>query len=305
MPRRSCSARMPESWWLKLERAEKHADEFKTALRPYLDSQPYKAVKCGPETPGCQQHADCWRYCLRITQQPDPALSIIAGDFLHNVRSALDHLAVAMVPARRRSKASFPIERDDIWTKQGRRYVIGDAERRGRFKTAVDGMSAEAKTEIQALQPYNRGAQARSNTMYLLNRLDNADKHRQLLLLAPGLNDVVSHVVVRGQTLALPMPNWADGHAAFVDDGAVVAHFGYAGTSAVTKSGIWYPAGPLQDEEVSVEVRGSPEVALQIVDPEAKGPRSFMPFVALVDAILWDCRHNWIPTLEPFVRGRT
>jgi hypothetical protein len=130
-------------------------------------------------------------------------------------------------------------------------------------------MSAEAIAEIKRLQPYRNGKKARHTTLYLLSGLDNADKHRQFVLLAAGLNNVVSTVTARGKRLELAMPDWADGTAAFVEDGAVVAHFGEKpGAWTTTPSNLLIPSPPLQESEVNVEVSGTPRVAIKIVDEE-------------------------------------
>src|SRR5688572_12484690 len=80
------------SFDLKIDRAEEHLKELEHAVGRYCDRHPYKAV----ERMEGNQQGSVWR--LRFTEQPDPWLTVIAGDFLYNVRSGLDHLAAALVP---------------------------------------------------------------------------------------------------------------------------------------------------------------------------------------------------------------
>ncbi|MHB8689199.1 MAG: hypothetical protein ACYDB4_18730 [Candidatus Dormibacteraceae bacterium] len=200
---------------------------------------------------------------------------------------------MALVPAARRSKASFPIERDDIFAKHGRRYVIREPERRRRFNSAIRGMSPKAIAEVKELQPYRTGKDARLNTLYLLSRLENADKHRQLIPFAAGLNHVDTSIRARGRELSQQFGLPSD--LIFVPDGAEVAHFGHGD-----------PA--LQESEVQVQVRGAVQVAIKIVEVQRYKTRvlpGFMPFDVLLEAILHDLSTNVIPTLERFVRKQT
>jgi len=94
------------SWDLKLDRAEHHLKKVRKMIRTFSDGHPYDAVRHDNVRINNQE---VWRYVLRFTHQPDENLPIIVGDVIHNVRSALDHMAVAMVPNDRRRKAGFPI----------------------------------------------------------------------------------------------------------------------------------------------------------------------------------------------------
>lgn len=288
---------MPESWSLKIDRAEKHLAELRLGVESYPQQRPFKAVR-QRGGPRCREHTDCWRYNLQITTQPGPDLAIIAGDVLHNARSGLDHVAVALVPKSRRRSAAFPIELEDIWAKTGprwwRRFAVRDPQRRRRFETAIEGMPEQAVEIIKKVQPYSRGDQGPVNNLYLLSRLENADKHRELIPFAAGLNDTVSTVRARGQTLDLVMPDLPDGRT-FVADGKQVAHFGYP-----------VPPGaqPLQEVEVTVDIRGTLLVAVPIdekVSRTGELPR-YMPLLSLLDTIISQIREHIFPALEPYVR---
>src|SRR4051812_26862537 len=93
------------SWRLKLRRAYEHLDELNEMLkilgqsRPYLVEESVKRDRRGPE----------WTYRLFSLPEPDAYLPVILGDFMFDVRSALDHIAVANVPTRRKDRASYPI----------------------------------------------------------------------------------------------------------------------------------------------------------------------------------------------------
>jgi hypothetical protein len=65
--------------------------------------------------PKGQRHV--WLYRLEMTEEPDPMIPVIMGECLYDLRSALDHLAVAMAPRKRKANAAFPVEATDPWEK--------------------------------------------------------------------------------------------------------------------------------------------------------------------------------------------
>jgi hypothetical protein len=105
---------------------------------------------------------------LRLPQCP-PMLSVIVGDCLYNLRSALDHLVWLLVEANPSHKPTrknmFPICGDpELFAKQ---------IKRGR----LDGVADAARTAIEGLQPYD----GRDNPLKILDHLHNIDKHRMVL----------------------------------------------------------------------------------------------------------------------------
>ena len=55
-----------------------------------------------------KKHPTHWRFVLQITEPPDPQIAIVFGDFLFNVRSALDHVAVACAPPSTQAGRGLP-----------------------------------------------------------------------------------------------------------------------------------------------------------------------------------------------------
>jgi len=89
----------------------------------------------------------------------------ISGDLIHNLRSALDHLAYHLVmaetdgtPSRR---AAFPIAKD---------RATYESDKAGK----VEGVRPEAIEVIDGFRPYNGG----SDVLWRIHELDNIDKHR-------------------------------------------------------------------------------------------------------------------------------
>jgi hypothetical protein len=278
-----------ESWTLKVERADHHFADLKRGLAAYTNDDRYDLV-AADASPPCKEHGGtCWDYTLRMNWQPDPGLAIIAGDVLFNLRSALDHVAVALVPPKRRGKAQFPIEAEPIWERKNRRFVIRSPEGRRRFRTYTRGMPDEAVALIKRLQPYNGIADGvDQEVLYQLNRLNNGDKHRQLIVVVGGLLNAIFEISVGGH-FKREVARDSEGSTGFAPDNARVFHF--------------IPKGAVpQRSAVKVEISGTPVIGIQIVDPNRK-PQAvgFMEIEALMKGLLAHIP-NVLATLEPYVR---
>lgn len=111
-------------------------------------------------------------------------LSLIAGDCLHNLRCALDHIVWQLVIANRNQPSrsnQFPV----CETPQD----FADNLKRRRLA----GVYPNAVTAIEQLQPYN----TRTDRLLVLSELNNVDKHRAL---------VVTALIVTRQAITLTDP---------------------------------------------------------------------------------------------------
>lgn len=97
-----------------------------------------------------------------------PEMGLVAGDFIHNVRSALDVLVSSLLRLRGRPDASsnFPI------------VTVDNQETRKSVKKALQGLSLEQKAIIKGLQPHH-GTYG-SRFLISLRDLSNDEKHRIL-----------------------------------------------------------------------------------------------------------------------------
>ena len=214
------------AWRLKLKRAEKHFEELNAKIADYLSGNPYRAVR-RPQKGHRKRHV--WTYVLEVGDKPDAELAIILGDVVHNLRSALDHLVVAIAPRKRRDNAGFPICDIDPWAKDSRafwwpwrRYSRAQAEARKRFASQTRGVPDGALAVIKDLQPYRR-RDAEHHPIRLLSRLENADKHKSLIPMLSGLSDVGT-IMLRGGKI-VGAEQWRRGWkvTGFSKDGAVIA----------------------------------------------------------------------------------
>ena len=273
---------MVQSWRLKVDRAEKHLHELEAKIRTYADGHPYEAIRARH----AKKDTRDWAYLLRVTKQPDPRMAIVCGDVVHNLRSAYDHLAVAIAPRSRRWQAGFPIELEDIWEKdEGGVYIVADDNRRASYLSRTTGMPKDALTIIDELQPYNARTDPKHHPLAIISRLDNADKHRELLVVAVGLGDVRTETYFRGRRFEQALPEHPKGRG-FAQDGTQIAGF------LVTLD------PPPDESEVQVKVYGTPVVALDIglEDGYAEAVETLANAIELT-------RSETFAALEPFARS--
>jgi hypothetical protein len=136
--------------------------------RPPLSTEAFAAPEHGPN----------WlRFDLLVTH-PDPNIALTLGDFLHNVRCALDHSLTA-IDAKAGRNLNFPTALSEAdfdtwaekWTKAG----------------GTDG----ALAAIRLRQPFHapEGQDPEDYVLRTVARLNNTDKHRLLHTTPVGLSD--------------------------------------------------------------------------------------------------------------------
>jgi hypothetical protein len=154
---------------LKLARAQTHLDALKTEVRAYWHRDPYRLL------PNLDCEAGKYSLRIEIREAVPVGWSVIVGDFIHNLRSALDHMACQLVlindPAADIDRTQFP-----IFTREP---VSGGPLNAWERMTA--GMHPRALAEIRDMQPYKAGYGAKQHALALLNRLSNDDKHKLLI----------------------------------------------------------------------------------------------------------------------------
>jgi hypothetical protein len=208
------------SWWLKLDRAEKHLVELNDAIAAY-ESRRLHEVSKRVES---KRKPNEWVYRLAIRGNLDDRWAIIAGDYLSCVRAALDHMMVALQPPKyRRDLIYFPISECNPWerVKGGRAYVTRDPSSRRAFLTALEHVKPDAAAFIKGVQPYQHGSRTSEHVLLTLRRLNNADKHRKLLVQEHGLTEGVRRFLLPpNRTRVQDVFNIAAGHA--LADGAEI-----------------------------------------------------------------------------------
>jgi hypothetical protein len=110
-------------------------------------------------------------------------VGLIAGDFIHNLRASLDHIAWELAQIGNKNPSSeicFPVFSRDT------------AKTQTAFEAATKGIPPEAIEIMESLQPYHGGSSYKSHNLWRLNKLWNLDKHRNTAISLTS--DVIAHV---------------------------------------------------------------------------------------------------------------
>jgi hypothetical protein len=195
--------------YAKLARAEKHRKVAARLMRYFIRNKGGAERKHNAETNLIDVYA-------RLPSPPE-IISLLAGDCVHNMRSALDHLVYQLVLSNPDRPSTVPNEKT--------MFPICDTEegfdaqiKRGRLKGVTDAPAAI----IRRLQPYitrNAGRNYRLHPLWVLSQLENIDKHRRLAVIAG---------VAIGATADFTMADGAtEGHtvSALARDGAKIFSF--------------------------------------------------------------------------------
>ena len=157
---------------IKIQRSNFHLKELRKSFEQRLENEAYRFV---PEIKeGGKQHL----YRADNPPPDDERWGLMAGDCVHNLRSALDHLAVQLVIANRGSPTTqtyFP-----IWSRRPQRRI--PMIRRAVPLRVKGGVHPKALAMIEDVQPYKGSASGTiGNVMKLLADLDIRDKHREFI----------------------------------------------------------------------------------------------------------------------------
>lgn len=154
---------------LKLDRADQQIDSLRADLLAALDvhkSEQWLDLKS-------DTYGEKPAITLYVTRVPvlSTEMSLAIGEIVHNLRSSLDQLAWALVPAsemrrlthRQRIGIRFPMVRS-------RARYLSSIHRR------LPGVDSEHLATIERYQPYRRAPAGRA--VRILQSLSNTDKHR-------------------------------------------------------------------------------------------------------------------------------
>lgn len=152
--------------YAKLDRADRHLEELAMKVRMFYDEHDFGFTGVHDAKRGVYTVYPC------IPAEPPMEWGAIVGDFVHNLRSALDLLMWQLVLARGGKpsrRTQFPIfERRADYRLRGRLMIAGVAR-------GDRGM-------IECLQPFRemRRPLAGAHPLAQLARLANADKHQEM-----------------------------------------------------------------------------------------------------------------------------
>ena len=177
----------------KIRRADEHWQTLRDASEAFIDSNPYSMVL---------EHVSDLpvRYAMRakVTADPPVRLGVIVGDYVNNLRSALDHLVWQIViahgehaPTRR---TAFPI----TFSKKDFTMDVIRPRRRGK-KSPLLGVDRNSLRIIEKVQPYKgRKRRGRFNAFGVLSELSNVDKHQVVHASIAAMTDQEPNIVGAG-----------------------------------------------------------------------------------------------------------
>jgi hypothetical protein len=157
---------------LKVIRAKAHLDALGTSIRA-IRSTPEKYQRITSYDDTVSGH-----FVVRneaFNEDDFFGVGTIAGDFICNLRSALDHVAwnLAMLkvpPLKSGTHISFPIKGEDTLNAQVK------------ITESTFGIPEEAIAIMKSLQPYHSGDAYKTTHLWRLHFLWNTDKHRNIVL---------------------------------------------------------------------------------------------------------------------------
>ncbi len=165
----------------KLGRAEYHANAIKEQTTPWLNPDLYGITQ--------EANADFTRYRLIFHIKGDgPPLerwSLMSGDCVHNLRSALDHLVYAV--AIRQSKKNPPPCCDFLQFPICDTFAAFEKDTTGK-RSKLGEIRRETVAVFERLQPYKRFHPVIPPLLSIIRNFDNTDKHR---LLRPAFGAVI------------------------------------------------------------------------------------------------------------------
>ena len=149
----------------KLGRALEHLLRLDDQMHEYLDSDPIGVQR------QLQKDANTSVFALVVERPPPLELAVLVGEVVHQLRSALDHVANQLVRAAGNTptrRTAFPV-------------LLRPPDQEFKIDGGVDPAALAA---VSSFQPYRRGVEPEGHPLAMLNELWNRDKHRNLSLMA-------------------------------------------------------------------------------------------------------------------------
>lgn len=250
-----------EGVYAKLDRARVHARELTDVIGTAIDPASYDIA--------VNRRGNQLVYSVGTVPEVPTESSLLLGDFLTNLRAALDHLAWRLVlhdGGRPNTATKFPILR----AAPMRNGVT--------VQPSIAGVSDQAILDnIEALQPYmgqRHGHHVEDSALFVLNELVNIDKHRLLLVIACVLS---ADDMWWASDTSEPQPA-VRAKLAGLHDGDEIAVFDFGAAAPPTDF----------DPHVALDVR--------LDDGPSKGMARRIRLLHLVDVLYWAVEHEVVGT---------
>lgn len=260
---------------IKLGRARKQLNAIKKSVAAYARARPHKIVQ---KSKGKKK--------LNVPKSPPIEISLLAGEMIYQMRSALDHLVFDLIQSNQNVSAIDPEWEEHcefpLWTKPLKAGQTTPLPK-SKFSRPLPGISTIPFAFIESVQPYY-GKGTTNNALRFLGHLSNIDKHRRLNLTRPRIRQ---HESVR-------YPSGLSGR----------------GYSTLDRGAEIYPApamrplrGPIDakaEKPVHVKRHYRPLVAFN--ERRYLGEANALPVDQLLELILNELETHIVPAFEKFIK---
>lgn len=171
---------------LKVERANKHFNDFKIAVHESLGSEPTlhsHSVQGQPD--GTLKYSTDF-------PKPTAQAGLVFGDAIHQLRATLDHLVCALAMRQhdrtvcKDNRLQFPICKSAHDFQSFHQHQLMKGQAISLFEHIV---GLDAFRLVKECQPYERDpGNPKEHPLFILSNLDNIQKHRIILVLDQRLN---------------------------------------------------------------------------------------------------------------------
>lgn len=181
----------------KLTRAKNHIDLIDGEVGKYLQTCK-QAFLVDP-------NVEFIRLQFRISAYPDPSLSVLVGDCVHDMRSALDHIMCALwiLSGKRdcEGTAGFPMYTGADHYKTARKSLVKS------FTTSELLKALALIDKAQPTAPSMVVSSPKEHPLAILNKLSNVDKHRHLnFTVLQSANTFIEFQLNNGRPVRTPVP---------------------------------------------------------------------------------------------------
>ncbi len=179
-----------EGVYAKVERAQKQLRWLEADIVEFCESQQQLIVHKVDRAAGRQ----AWVF-RGETPRPPVDFSVRVGEFVHNLRSGLDHLVWQLVIANGQTPSNgneFPIFRES-------------AEYKRAIERRLKGVDQGAMARIESMQPFQKHGGTGSQ-LWTLRCLSNIDKHRHINMVVLYSEGAIAEIIDKpGQPHSSPM----------------------------------------------------------------------------------------------------
>jgi len=163
--------------WAKLDRAVENLSQFNAGVQSFVNLKPYRGVVHFDSQTG--EHV----MVVFVHRHVPLTLSVIAGDCLHDLRSALDHLAFQMV-LRHHGPITDSEERQIEFPIHATLEGFNNSRK---TQATLNLMSDGMRAAVKQVQPF-QATTPLGNVLAIVHSLNRIDKHRRLKLVyfSPG-----------------------------------------------------------------------------------------------------------------------